>query len=79
MLYVATFHSHFGATRFAKKLRGENVACTLKPVPRRLSSSCGTCAEFETDRDVQSLLTPELEGVYLSDGEGYQPVWECAE
>ena len=45
--YVATFFSHFGATRFRRLCRERRVACRLAPVPRSLSSSCGTCAFFD--------------------------------
>lgn len=46
MPYVATFFSHFGATRFRRECRQAGIACELAPVPRTLSSSCGTCALF---------------------------------
>lgn len=47
MRYVATFFSHFGAVRFRRLCRERGVAAELMPVPRSLSSSCGTCARFE--------------------------------
>ena len=47
MARLATFFSHFGAVRFRRLCRGRGVAVELMPVPRSLSSSCGTCARFE--------------------------------
>lgn len=47
MRLVATFFSHFGALRFRRLCRERGVAVELMPVPRSLSSSCGTCARFE--------------------------------
>lgn len=44
--YIATFYSHFGAVRFRKDMQKQGLAATLMPVPRNLSSSCGTCASF---------------------------------
>lgn len=42
-MYIATFYSHFGAIRY-KRLCGErNISARVMPVPRDLSSSCGTC------------------------------------
>ncbi|WP_307974980.1 putative Se/S carrier-like protein [uncultured Parolsenella sp.] len=38
MRYVATFFSHFGATRFRRLCCERRVACRLAPVPRSLSS-----------------------------------------
>ena len=40
---VATFANHYGAMLFKKNV---GAGCTLRPVPRSLSSSCGTCAFF---------------------------------
>lgn len=49
MARIATFFSHFGAVRFRRLCRARGVEVELMPVPRSLSSSCGTCARFEGD------------------------------
>lgn len=49
MTYIATFFSHFGAIRFKKLMSDKVKNIVLMPVPRSISSSCGTCARFETD------------------------------
>lgn len=49
MKLIATFYSHFGATRFAKKCKSIGCNAKLMPVPRNLSSSCGTCVSYEYD------------------------------
>ena len=41
--FVATFENHYKAMLFRK---GMGTACVLRPVPRCLSSSCGTSAFF---------------------------------
>ena len=46
MPYIATFFSHFGATRFRRLCRARGAEVELMPVPRAISSSCGTCARF---------------------------------
>ena len=76
MQYIVTFHSHFGATRFARGLRGKNVPCALKPVPRRVSSSCGTCAQFETEDDALALMTGDVDALYRRAGEDYEQLWK---
>lgn len=45
-MYLVTFHSNFDANMFKKKMSpfGE---LKRKPVPRELSSSCGTCFSYE--------------------------------
>ena len=50
MHYIATFFSHFGAIRFKKEMK-DIINPALRPVPRALSSSCGTCVRFEATDD----------------------------
>lgn len=47
--YIATFHSHFGAVRFHREMLKEGKSAILQPVPRDLSSSCGTAVRFFQD------------------------------
>lgn len=49
MKYIATFYSHFGAMRFKKEPPQGVHNVVLMPVPRDLSTSCGTSAIFEAD------------------------------
>ena len=79
MQYIATFHSHFGATRFHKTLRAQKVKCQLKPVPRRVSSSCGTCAVFDTDGDAARFASEDVDGIYREVDEGFELLWRQKE
>ncbi|MGL5435858.1 MAG: DUF3343 domain-containing protein [Lachnospiraceae bacterium] len=45
--YIVTFYSHFGAIRFRKHLKQSGIQATVMPVPRSLSSSCGTCVSYQ--------------------------------
>ena len=47
MTYIATFFSHFGAMRYELACREAGIASRTMPVPRDLSSSCGTCVRCE--------------------------------
>lgn len=47
MTCIATFYSHFGAIRFKKTCDSLGWAAQVMPVPRNLSSSCGTCVRYE--------------------------------
>lgn len=49
MIYIATFYSHFGAMRYKKICDSKGASARLMPVPRNLSSSCGTCVAYEGD------------------------------
>ena len=50
MTYIATFYSHFGAIRFKKLCQAAGMPAELMPVPRNLSSSCGTCVRYGAKR-----------------------------
>ena len=47
MTCIATFYSHFGAIRFKKTCESLGWSAQVMPVPRNLSSSCGTCVRYE--------------------------------
>ena len=47
MKYIATFYSHYGAIQYRKNCEKMNLEAVVMPVPRDLSSSCGTCVRFE--------------------------------
>ena len=72
MIYIATFYSHFGAVRFKKECKKENISAEAMPVPRDLSSSCGTCVKFETDKAISSFTwSQEVEQVVEITDTGY--------
>ena len=52
------------------------IAARMTPVPRKLSSSCGTCVRYEAPEPCQTLLDEDAEAVYhLRDG-AYELVWK---
>ena len=79
--YIATFFSHFGAVRFQHLCVERGWQAQLRPVPRSLSSSCGTCVVFQAAalKDAESLQTPELEQLVLQCGDSYEVVYTAAE
>ena len=81
MTYFATFFSHFGATRYKLLCDGQGISCRVMPVPRDLSSSCGTCVFFKTEalEDAASLQTPELEQIVRERENGYEVLYTAAE
>ncbi|MGN0983837.1 MAG: DUF3343 domain-containing protein [Gemmiger sp.] len=75
MICIATFYSHFGAIRF-KKLCGERGwPARVMPVPRDLSSSCGSCVHFEGD--CPQPPPPEVEQVVACTATGYRPLYRA--
>lgn len=73
MIYIATFFSHFGAIRFQKLCQGRDWEAVLMPVPRNLSSSCGTCVRYRSQSPCPGDTWPrEVEQVVQETPEGYR-------
>ncbi len=68
--YIATFYSHFGALTFFNNLKKQNITAKLMPVPRKLSSSCGTCVSFSSDM-ATDFENEDLEAIYLFENQSY--------
>lgn len=66
--FVATFFDHWGAVQFRTHAKAKGITCTLKPVPRSLSSSCGTCAWYESEGWDIGFPSTGLEAVYVQEG-----------
>ena len=60
--YIATFYSHYGAIQFRRNCQAMNLSAEGMPVPRDLSSSCGTCVRFHTEADFPE-KTEEVEQI----------------
>ena len=69
---VATFANHYGAMLFKNKV---GAGCKLRPVPRILSSSCGTCAFFEGPFK-EDYINENLEAVYQEENGEYKKIYE---
>ncbi|MDO5410630.1 MAG: DUF3343 domain-containing protein [Lachnospiraceae bacterium] len=77
--YIATFFSHFGATRFKKLCTEQGFPAQVMPVPRTLSSSCGTCVKYSTDSNpVIGNHLQEIEQIVRITGENkYETVYQA--
>lgn len=69
--FIATFYSQYGAVQFHKHAKKHKIECRLAPVPRVLSSSCGTCARYTSDNWDIGFVTDDLEAVYEAAKDGY--------
>ena len=77
MIVIAMFFSHFGAMRCKKQCDKTGIPARMMPVPRMLSSSCGTCVRIETE-DPESLpRTEEMEQLALEQPDGYHVFWRA--
>ncbi|MCI6887232.1 MAG: DUF3343 domain-containing protein [Lachnospiraceae bacterium] len=81
MIYIATFYSHFGAIRFKREALSGIQKPQLMPVPRNLSSSCGTCVRFEADADYQFAgdVRDEIEQIVRETELGYVQIYAARE
>jgi len=87
--YIATFFSHYDAMMFFNHVKETGAAAKLMPVPRRVSSSCGTCVYFDSEMELMSngriitkfltLSQSEIEAIYIETASGYMEVWGSAE
>lgn len=59
-----TFHSHYDANRQKRELRKRGIACQMAPVPRSLSSSCGSCVLIDKTDFSEEALIDTLEGAW---------------
>ncbi|MGD9568302.1 MAG: DUF3343 domain-containing protein [Sedimentibacter sp.] len=64
MKYTIVFHTQSGALKFESKMRKLSIPCSLQPVPRKLSSSCGICAKLTYAENPDNLVEPEIERIY---------------
>ncbi len=74
--YVATFHTHLAAMMSARTLKRQGIVGILMPVPRSLSSSCGTCVRYEAQLPCLEAMDTDVDGVYHSQDGGYTLVWK---
>lgn len=75
--YIATFYAHFGAIRYKKELARQGIAGTLMPVPRKLSSSCGTCVRYEAETWLADGRREEIEQIVREEEDGYACVYRA--
>ncbi len=68
--YVATFHTHFAALYTFRALRGAGVPSQMAPVPRVLSSSCGTCVRYSAAEPLVSMMHRDFEQVVAERADG---------
>lgn len=78
--YVATFHTHLAALRSCRAVqKSGDPGARMAPVPRCLSSSCGTCLFYQGEDPLIPLLDRDLEAVYREGEKGYVLVHQAAE
>lgn len=79
MVYIALFFSHFGAIRFHHEVAGAFDDVHLMPVPRSLSSSCGTCVTFTALGELPHIQYEryEIEGIVQKNEDDYRYIYKA--
>lgn len=78
--YIATFHTHLSALRSCGALKKAGCGgARLAPVPRALSSSCGTCVLYQGKDPLLPCMDADMEAVYRLIGKGYEEVYRSEE
>ncbi|MDD5822929.1 MAG: DUF3343 domain-containing protein [Firmicutes bacterium] len=72
MTFIATFYSHFGAIRYQRLCQSKGYKAQTMPVPRNLSSSCGTCVKYEAPEMLEDPTHDEIEQIVLCKEDGYE-------
>ena len=62
--FIATFHTHLAALMTCRNLNAKGAKAGMMPVPRKLSSSCGTCVRYHAEDALLSAMDADVEGVY---------------
>ena len=66
--YIATFHTHLAALMTSRALTSLGVKAQMMPVPRKLSSSCGTCVRYLAKDPNLDAMDGDVEAVYEKNG-----------
>ena len=73
--YIATFFTHYDAMQFKRALEKKGGSGQLTPVPRWLSSSCGTCVRFKLDPEhIQALDTENVELIVSVEEDAHEDI-----
>lgn len=70
--YIATFHTHLSALRTSRTLAARGIPARMMPVPRKVSSSCGTCVSYEAAEPMTDCMDEDAENIYRAGGDGYE-------
>ena len=74
---IATFYTHAGAIVAHRALTQAGIDARMMPVPRRISSSCGTCVRYAAETPDAALFTQDFEALYLVEGRQYVKLLEA--
>ena len=72
MKFIATFYTQAAALLTDRRLKKLGIVSAAGPVPRELSSSCGTCVHYNADDAMLNEMDTDVESVYAVTDQGYR-------
>lgn len=76
--YIATFFMHFGSIRYERLCKSKGLEARTMPVPRSLSSSCGTCVKYKADEPLFDPDHDEMEQMVICNDDGsYSRIYQA--
>lgn len=61
---------HFGSIRYERLCRSKGIEARTMPVPRSLSSSCGTCVKYRSREPLYDPDHDEMEQMVICNDDG---------
>ncbi|MEG0308600.1 MAG: DUF3343 domain-containing protein [Clostridium sp.] len=77
MQYIVVFFTHSGAIKYHRYLNSVGISSETMPVPRKLSSNCGIGVMFTIDKDINDMITEDVEKIFKVEGNNHIAVYEC--
>ncbi|WP_035294326.1 DUF3343 domain-containing protein [Clostridium sp. KNHs214] len=77
MKYIAVFFTHSGAVKYNRFLVKSGMCSEMMPVPRKLSSNCGIGVKFSYEGDISSIVTEEIEKIFLMEDNTHKEIYSC--
>lgn len=77
MEYTVVFFTHSGAIKYHRYLNSIGIKNETMPVPRRLSSNCGIGVRFETNQDINNMITEDIEKIFKMDYASQVEIYNC--
>lgn len=79
MDYLITFFTHSGAIAFSRRVKALGLAPKMMPVPRRVSSSCGTGVKVRCELGLTPLVDPDVDRIFTCAADDYTMVHQNPE
>lgn len=77
MQFMGIFFTHSGAIKYHRYLNSIEITNETMPVPRKLSSNCGIGVKFTTDKDINDMITEDIEKMFKIEDNNYMEVYDC--